>query len=96
MDEEYQIVYVDQPEWGVIGEGITNYNQQQAGNLKEENLCFVLRAPDQETLGGVIGATYWDWFYINLMWIKEEFRGLGYGHRPVSYTHLTLPTILLV
>ena len=81
MDEEYQIVYVEKPEWGIIGEGITNYSKQQVGNLKEENLCFVLRAPDQEILGGVIGATYWAWFYINLMWIKEDFRGRGFGHR---------------
>jgi len=29
----------------------------------------------------VIGATYWDWFYINLMWVKDELRGHGYGHR---------------
>ncbi|HSJ52854.1 MAG TPA: GNAT family N-acetyltransferase, partial [Anaerolineae bacterium] len=32
-------------------------------------------------VGGVIGATFWDWFYINLMWIKEELRGRGYGHQ---------------
>jgi len=29
----------------------------------------------------VIGSTYWGWFYINLMWVKDEFRGQGYGHR---------------
>ena len=81
MDEEYQIVYVDQPEWGVIGGGISNYNKQQAGDDEGQNLCFVLRTPDQEVVGGVIGSTHWDWFYINLMWVKEELRGQGYGHR---------------
>jgi ribosomal protein S18 acetylase RimI-like enzyme len=29
----------------------------------------------------VIGATYWDWFSIDLIWVKEELRGRGYGHR---------------
>ena len=28
--------------------------------------------------------------------INDVFFGLGYAHAPVSYTHLTLPTILLV
>ena len=63
MDEEYNIVCVDDPKqipWGVIGPGISNYNEQQAGDDKGQSLCFVLRAPDQEIVGGVIGATYWD------------------------------------
>lgn len=81
MDEEYQIVYVDNPAWEIIGGGITEYNTQQAGDDQGKNLCFVLRSPDQEIVGGVIGATYWDWLYINLMWIKEELRGRGYGQQ---------------
>ena len=81
MDEEYQIVYIDQPPWEIIGGGIADYNTQQAGNDEGKNLCFVLRSPDQDIIGGVIGATYWNWLYINLMWIKEEFRGRGFGHQ---------------
>jgi len=84
MDEEYQIVYVDKPEqsaWGIIGHGIHSYNEQQAGDNKSQRLCFVLNAPDQEIVGGVIGATYWDWLYIDLLWVKDELRGRGYGHR---------------
>jgi ribosomal protein S18 acetylase RimI-like enzyme len=81
MDEEYTIVYKDEPAWNVIGGGIHNYNIEQAGDGGDKNLCFVLQGPDQEVVGGVIGATHWDWLYINLMWIKEEFRGRGYGRR---------------
>ena len=81
LNQEYQIVYLEKPEWGIIGQGIQDYNTQQAGEDRGQNLCFVLQAPDLEIVGGVIGATYWDWLYINLMWIKEELRGRGYGHR---------------
>jgi ribosomal protein S18 acetylase RimI-like enzyme len=84
MSDEYQIVYVDQPEqsaWGIIGRGIHRYNEQQAGNNKFQRLCFVLNAPDQVIVGGVIGATYWDWLYIDLLWVKDELRSRGYGHR---------------
>ncbi len=84
MDEEYHIVYVDKPEqsaWGIIGQGISNYNKQQAGDGKFQRLCFVLHASDQEIVGGVIGETYWEWFYLDLLWVKEELRGRGYGHR---------------
>jgi GNAT superfamily N-acetyltransferase len=81
VEEEYNIVYVEKPEWAIIGGGINDYNQEQIGEIKEQSLCFVLQAPGEEVLGGVIGATYLGWFYINLMWIKEEFRGRGYGHQ---------------
>ena len=84
MDEEYQIVYDDKPEesaWGIIGRGVGSYNEQQAGDNKFQRLCFVLHAPDQEVVGGVLGETYWDWLYIDLLWVKDELRGRGYGRR---------------
>ncbi len=84
MDEKYNIVYVDDPEesaWGIIGRGISTYNKQQAGEQKFQRLCFVLQAPDQTIAGGVIGELYWDWLYVDLLWVKDELRGRGYGHR---------------
>jgi GNAT superfamily N-acetyltransferase len=81
MDQAYQVEYLDKPEWGIIGGGITEFNKQRAGDDAGRNLCFVLRAPDQEVVGGVIGATYWDWLSIDLMWVKDELRGRGYGRR---------------
>lgn len=82
MSEDYEIVYVDRPDdsvWEAIGGGIQEYNTQQAGDDQGKQLCFVLYGPDREIVGGVIGATYWDWFYVNLMWVKEAVRGRGYG-----------------
>lgn len=81
MGEEYQIVRVEEPEWSVIGGGISAFNKQQAGKDNFQRLCFVVQAPDQEIVGGVIGETYWNWLHIDLMWIKEEHRRQGYGQR---------------
>jgi GNAT superfamily N-acetyltransferase len=81
IDEEYQIIYIEQPPWEIIGGGISDYNTEKAGDDQGKNLCFVLRSPDQEIVGGVIGATYWNWLYVNLMWLKEEFRGRGFGRQ---------------
>jgi GNAT superfamily N-acetyltransferase len=81
MDEEYKIAYIDKPEWGVIGGGLSAYNEKEGGESSGQLLCFVLQAPDQEVVGGVIGETHWDWLYVNLMWIREDLRRKGYGHR---------------
>lgn len=81
MKSEYPIEYLEQPEWGIIGGGLSEFNEAQAGDDNGKNLCFVIRGTDEEILGGVIGATYWGWLYINLMWVKENLRGHGYGKR---------------
>jgi GNAT superfamily N-acetyltransferase len=84
MDEDYQIVYIEKPEesaWGIIGRAIHHYNIQQAGDNQFQRLCFVLQAADQEIVGGVLGELYWEWFHIDLLWVKDELRGRGYGHR---------------
>ncbi len=80
--EEYRLVPVDAPDntvWGAIGSGIRAYNRQCAGDDHSRQLCFLLRGPDSEIAGGLIGATYWDWLEIKLLWVREDLRGRGYG-----------------
>lgn len=81
MNEEYQIVFASEPAWEVIGPAINDYNKEHGGDERSQRLCFVLKGPDDVVVGGVIGIVYWDWLSIDLMWIKEELRGHGYGHR---------------
>lgn len=79
MPDPIEIEYTEQPEWETIGGGISDYNTEKAGQDHGKNLCFVLKTPGGEVLGGIIGATYWNWLYINLMWIHEDYRRQGYG-----------------
>jgi len=84
MGEEYKIVQVEKPDdnmWGVIGGGIHNFNEQQAGDQGYKRICFVLHSPNEEVAGGLIGEIYWGWFYVDLLFIKEDLRGKGYGSR---------------
>jgi ribosomal protein S18 acetylase RimI-like enzyme len=80
----YRITAEEEPQWSVIGGGISEFNNQQAGESNGKNLCFALRGPDQEVVGGVIGATFWNWLHVNLMWIREDLRGQGYGEQLLS------------
>ena len=81
MNTSYTIVPLDKPDWETVGGGISDFNHAAVDPSLggEKNLCFVLRTPEGEHVGGVIGTTYWGWFYISLMWIREDLRGKGYG-----------------
>ncbi len=84
MNDNYQILFVEKPEesaWGIIGGGLDAYNRQQAGEEKFQRLCFVLQSSGNEIVGGAIGELYWDWFHLDLLWVIEELRGHGHGHR---------------
>ena len=81
MNPEFEIKYLEQPAWEVIGGGLTKFNTQQAGDDAGKNICYVLQSPSGEIVGGLIGATYWNWLYINLMWVREDLRGQGYGQQ---------------
>jgi len=84
MEEEYQIAFVEAPEqsaWGIIGRGIRDFNTQQAGDDRAQRLCYAVFGPGDEIVGGVIGVVYWNWLYVDLMWLREDLRGRGYGHR---------------
>lgn len=84
MEEDYQIILVENPEenaWGIIGRGVGNYNKQQAGDNNFQRLCFALQSHSEEIVGGVLGEVYFDWLYVDLLWVKDELRGKGYGQR---------------
>jgi len=83
MEDEYSVSYVDDPEesaWGIIGRGVGTFNKQQAGENDFQRLCYVLNSPEKEIMGGVLAELYWKWLFIDLLWVKEELRGQGYGH----------------
>lgn len=83
-DDAYHMAYVDDPEesaWGIIGRGVGGYNTERVGDSQFQRLCFVLRGPDEEVVGGVLAEAYYGWLFVDLLWVKEELRGRGYGHR---------------
>lgn len=84
METTCQILPVEKPTdemWEVIGGGISQYNKEHGGPDGFQHLCFALVAADGKVAGGLIGEIYWGWLYINLLFVREDLRGQGYGHQ---------------
>jgi GNAT superfamily N-acetyltransferase len=88
MTGEYQIVLVEKPEeavWELIGKGLDTFNIQQAGEYGVKRICFGVQAADESFAGGILGEIFWNWLHIDLLWVKEELRGQGYGHQLLTH-----------
>jgi hypothetical protein len=55
MDNEYEIICEEHPgessAWGIIGEGINEYNTQKAGDQNAKILCYTIQGPDRASRG---------------------------------------------
>ena len=62
------------------------FRGQRKDRQRHADMLANLKRNDRvQTIGGVIGSTYWDWLYIDLLWLKEELRGRGYGHQLLAH-----------
>lgn len=64
----------------IIG-GLTAYNRSHVGERDSQSLAIVLRSEQGEVLGGILGASYWGWLHIDILWVNESLRGGGYGQK---------------
>lgn len=56
------------------------FNCDRAGEGNFQQLAIFLRDVNDLLAGGLIGSTYWQWLYIDLLWVDKTWRGQGYGH----------------
>ena len=54
------------------------FNQRAAGRDNYRPLAITLRQ-GRQMVGGLVGASFWNWMYIELLWISEQKRRKGLG-----------------
>ena len=83
--EPNHFVIIDNPteeEMEVISEGLRVYDAQQPyGDLDVpyNDINLVLRDHDGNVVGGVITSMKTGVMHLEVLWIDEKYRGLGYG-----------------
>ena len=54
------------------------YNNQAAGKANFQPLAIKVRERGK-IVGGLVGQTFWDWLFVELLWVSAEKRGKGLG-----------------
>jgi GNAT superfamily N-acetyltransferase len=84
----YSICESTREEVGKVDDGIVEYNLSKVPFTQEPSFVSVnrvIRGEDGEVLAGINSILYcWNCMYIDVLWVKEEFRGKGFGSALLS------------
>ena len=67
----------------IIDQGIAEYNLQKIGPQKYTPVASFAKK-DGKIIGGITGNLFWNYLYVDLMWIHEDHRGKGTGRRLID------------
>ena len=78
---EVEISEDDFPELEAVSQiqrGLHAFNQEMGGSYDREPVTVLARI-DGEVKGGLLGLTYWNWMFIDWLWMAADMRGKGVG-----------------
>ena len=64
-----------------IREALNQFNCAHVGDDGHTPLHLIEYDADGNIIGGLLGGTYWDWMYIDILWVREDHRRQGVGSR---------------
>jgi len=82
--DEIEISEDDYPEMDAVAaiqRGLHAFNQEMGGPYDREPVTVLARDPSGTVRGGLLGLTYWNWLFIDWLWLARDARGRGLGSR---------------
>ena len=74
----------DKNETEFVREALDRFNEEIVGKDGHEPLNIVEYDENGAVVAGILGGTYWGWMYVDVLWVKEEFRRKGIASRLLS------------
>ena len=62
-----------------IQRGLHAFNQEMGGPYAREPVTVLARDAEGTVRGGLLGLTYWNWIFIDWLWLAPDQRGKGLG-----------------
>jgi GNAT superfamily N-acetyltransferase len=68
-------------EIATVRAGLAAYNRQYAPDDELQPIALFVRDGCGDIVGGLLGGTFWNWLYVEILWLREEIRAHRYGSR---------------
>lgn len=63
---------------------LIKHNKSKVAYTEEEKINFVLKDEEGNILGGLVGHTDWECFFVDVLWVDESLRGQGKGQELIQ------------
>lgn len=60
---------------------LSAYNKRKVGDLGWKRLDLEMVDRNGKFVGGLTGSSYMRWFYVDILFVEEKYRGKGIGKR---------------
>lgn len=64
-----------------VRERLNEFNRLHVEDDNHKPLTVFLRDRQGTIVAGLVGATYWGWLHVELLWVEKELRRQGYGRK---------------
>ena len=64
-----------------IRDSLNQYNNERVGEDGHTPLYIIEYDENGNSIGGILGGTYWGWMYVDILWVHENHRKKGIGSR---------------
>jgi ribosomal protein S18 acetylase RimI-like enzyme len=82
---EFEVVYGPEKEQlAVIYNGLVEFNEHHFSNAGATKIACFAKNQLGTIVGGLTGKILYSQLYIEILWVKEDFRGQGVGHKLLS------------
>jgi len=62
-----------------VSDELDRFNESIVGKENHKKLNLVIKNDNNEIIAGLLGGTYWGWFYVDRLWVHDIFRKQGIG-----------------
>ncbi|MFN7926495.1 MAG: GNAT family N-acetyltransferase [Blastocatellia bacterium] len=70
-----------EPDVKVLWDGLHDHNTRHSGSDEPQYLGIFLRDEQSAVCGGVYGWSAVAWLKIDVLWVREDLRGRGFGQK---------------
>ena len=64
-----------------INEQLRLFNAARSEEDDHRPFAILMRDDAGHLAGGLLGGTYWGWLHVEILWVREDLRGQGFGKR---------------
>ena len=62
-----------------IRQSLYRFNEEIVGSDGHAPINIVEYDSEGNIIGGILGGTYWEWMYVDILWVHEDHRKKGIG-----------------